>query len=76
MRVDEYRNGVLIGSTMRDIQLVVINCLVSIPKQDTISNVQNGNATGGYTVQACPGTQVEMRILTTDVANKNLNSNK
>jgi len=73
MRVDEYRNGVLIGSTMRDIQLVVINCLVSIPKQDTISNVQNGNATGGYTVQACPGTQVEMKILTTDVANKNLN---
>jgi hypothetical protein len=53
---------------MRDIQLVVINCLVSIPKQDTISNVQNGNATGGYTVQACPGTQVEMRILTTDIS--------
>lgn len=73
VRIDEYRNGVLIGSTMRDIQLVVIDCDVTVPNQDTISNVQNGNASGGFTVNVCPNTQVSMKILCTDQPNNNKN---
>ncbi|MCS6818797.1 MAG: hypothetical protein NZ522_02525, partial [Chitinophagales bacterium] len=32
VRVEEYRNGVLVGSTIRDIQVNVLSCTVSIPQ--------------------------------------------
>jgi len=75
VRVDEYRNGVLIGSTMRDIQVVVQNCAISIPEQDPITNVQNGNQVDSLNVQACPGTPLQFDILCTDPANHNLTLN-
>ena len=43
VRVDEYRNGTLIGSTVRDIQVTVLNCNNALP---TIVGV---DSTGSYT---------------------------
>lgn len=72
VRVDEYRNGVLIGSTMRDIQVVLLNCAIAIPSQEPISNVQNGNQTDSLSVQVCPGTPLRFDILNIDPSNHNL----
>lgn len=72
VRVDEYRNGVLVGSTMRDIQVVILNCAIAIPSQNPITNVQNGNQVDSLQVQTCPGTPLEFDILCTDPANHNL----
>ncbi|MCW5908051.1 MAG: gliding motility-associated C-terminal domain-containing protein [Chitinophagales bacterium] len=72
MRIEEYRNGVLVGSTMRDIQVTVLNCAISIPVQQPISNVQNGNQVDSLNVQACPNTPLQFDILCTDPANHNL----
>ncbi len=72
VRVDEYRNGVLVGSTMRDIQVVINNCSIAIPNQDPITSIQNGNQVDSLTVQVCPGTPLRFDILCTDPANHNL----
>ncbi len=72
VRVDEYRNGVLIGSTMRDIQVVIISCAISIPDQNPITNVQNGNQVDSLTIQVCPGTPLQFDIECTDLSNHNL----
>ncbi len=72
VRVDEYRDGVLIGSTMRDIQVVILNCAIAIPNQNPITNVQNGNQVDSLSVQVCPGTPLRFDILCTDPANHNL----
>lgn len=72
VRVYEYRNGVLIGSTMRDIQVVILNCAIAIPNQNPITNVQNGNQVDSLSVQTCPGTPLVFDILCTDPANHNL----
>ncbi|HRG90335.1 MAG TPA: hypothetical protein PLW44_15025, partial [Chitinophagales bacterium] len=72
VRVDEYRNGILIGSTMRDIQVVILNCAIAIPAQEPITNVQNGNQVDSLSVQVCPGTPLRFDILCTDPANHDL----
>lgn len=76
IRVSEYRNingtWVLMGSTMRDIQVTILNCAISTPGQQPISNVQNATPLGPLTVQACPGTPLQFDILCTDAANHNL----
>ena len=40
MRVNEYRNGILIGSTERDIQLIVENCNNALPAVSGINSTQ------------------------------------
>ncbi|MFN8299130.1 MAG: gliding motility-associated C-terminal domain-containing protein [Chitinophagales bacterium] len=72
VRIYEYRNGVLVGSTMRDIQVVILNCAIAIPDQDPITNVQNGNQVDSLSVQVCPGTPLKFDIECTDPANHNL----
>lgn len=72
IRVDEYRNGVLVGSTIRDIQVSIINCAISTPSQNPITNVQNGNQVDSLKVQACPNTPLAFDILCTDPANHNI----
>ncbi|GIV32520.1 MAG: hypothetical protein KatS3mg031_0055 [Chitinophagales bacterium] len=47
--VEEYRNGVLIGSTMRDLQLVVLNC------NNTIPAVSGINGTNMFSIDVCTG---------------------
>ncbi|MEZ4773458.1 MAG: gliding motility-associated C-terminal domain-containing protein [Bacteroidia bacterium] len=54
LRVKEYRNGVLIGSTMRDIQMVVIFCTNQTPLINTPINVSGGQLNGN-TFSVCAG---------------------
>lgn len=72
VRVDEYRNGVLIGSTIRDIQVNVLTCNVSIPQPKPISGIINGNPKDSITLQVCPGTQVSFDISVIDPNGRNL----
>jgi gliding motility-associated-like protein len=72
VRVDEYRNGVLVGSTIRDIQVKIINCTVSTPVQQPIDSIQNANQQDSITLQVCPGTQVSFDIKVIDPLGRNL----
>ena len=56
-RVEEYRNGTLIGTSMREMTFVVLNnCNNIAPIPGPISNVVNATQTGPTTVQFCDGT--------------------
>ncbi|MEZ4824682.1 MAG: gliding motility-associated C-terminal domain-containing protein [Bacteroidia bacterium] len=65
LRVKEYRNGVLIGSTMRDIQMVVIFCTNQVPIINTPTNV-SGGLFNGNTFSVCVGSTLSFNILITD----------
>lgn len=52
MRVNEYRNGVLIGCVVRDMQFTIINCSNSLP---TASGINGGN-NFALTLPACADT--------------------
>jgi hypothetical protein len=60
--VQEYRNGVLIGSVMRDIQFNIINCTNTIPSISGINNVP-----GDYTISTCVGANLCFDILASDI---------
>lgn len=50
--VEHWSNGVLVGTTMRDIQIVVINCNNILPTVDGI------DATNNFTTNACAGSPI------------------
>lgn len=56
MKVNEYRNGVLIGSVMRDVQVQVMNCNVASPIVSTVSGTLMGATYTNGRVEACAGT--------------------
>ncbi|MDX2002755.1 MAG: hypothetical protein SFW35_10005 [Chitinophagales bacterium] len=67
--VQEYRNGVLIGTTMRDIQVVILGTPLCNPPYGVIinngitpSSVQGGSLTGPFDIEACPGDTVRWCI--------------
>ncbi|MBX7240958.1 MAG: HYR domain-containing protein [Bacteroidia bacterium] len=67
VRVDEYRNGVIIGSVMRDIQVVVINCINNSSVQlQPISNLSGGTAIGANNLRVCAGNTLGFNIVGTD----------
>jgi gliding motility-associated-like protein len=56
--VEEYRNGVLIGQVVRDMQLTVIDCSIfgtpnSPPFVDSLTNVVGGYVNGPFNITAC-----------------------
>ncbi|MDX2002457.1 MAG: hypothetical protein SFW35_08490, partial [Chitinophagales bacterium] len=59
--VQEYRNGVLIGSTIRDLQLVVINCTNNLPTATGI------DGSGNFSVSICAGYPLCFNIYTNDI---------
>ncbi|MEO8069330.1 MAG: gliding motility-associated C-terminal domain-containing protein [Flavobacteriales bacterium] len=59
-RVNEYRNGVLIGSITRDIQFVVRACSGQAPSASGV------NGTNNYSIEVCAGTPVSFIITSTD----------
>ena len=61
VRVEEWRNGVLIGSVIRDIQLRTIACNNNLPE---ISGI---NGTGQYTATACAGSNLSFNIVSNDL---------
>ncbi len=74
--VEEYRNGVLIGTTMRDIQVVVINpnlCTNTPPSIVNIGNMTGGGFIDSNTIQMCPNSQLTFDINVTDSNGDNVN---
>lgn len=63
--VKEYRNGILIGSTMRDIQMVVIFCTNQVPVVGPPTNVTGGQLNGN-TFSVCAGNTLTFDIAATD----------
>jgi len=65
--VREYRNGVLVGSTIRDVQVVVVSCGAGNPP--LVSNVDSllgGTQIDSITIQACPGETVDFSVFAVD----------
>ncbi|MDX1905742.1 MAG: gliding motility-associated C-terminal domain-containing protein [Bacteroidia bacterium] len=63
--VKEYRNGVQIGSTMRDIQMIVITCNNQVPVVSPPVNVSGGQLNGN-TFSVCAGNTLQFDISATD----------
>lgn len=64
--VQEFRNGILIGSVMRDIQVVVLNCNNNSPAAPSVpQNVLGGTLVNGV-IQVCPGENVNFQFTATD----------
>lgn len=64
--VEEFRNGVMVGSTMRDIQVLVLNCNNNSPTATGI------NGTTNYSVTACSGSPICFDIYTDDLNGDNI----
>ena len=65
MLVKEYRNGVLIGTTMRDLQMVVLNCFNQVPQLGPPTNVTGGQLNGN-TFSLCAGSTLTFDVQGTD----------
>jgi len=63
--VEEYRDGQLIGSTIRDMQVVVINCMNNIPDTGIPTNISGGEFDGA-TFQVCSGNTLSFDIEISD----------
>lgn len=63
--VKEYRNGILIGTTRRDLQIVVITCLNQNPIVNPPTNIQGGILTGN-TFSVCAGSTLSFDIVGLD----------
>ncbi|MEL6651056.1 MAG: hypothetical protein AAFQ87_09675, partial [Bacteroidota bacterium] len=63
--VKEYRNGQLIGTVLRDIQLVVISCANQAPDMDPPSNVMGGTLNGN-TFSVCAGNTLSFDLVASD----------
>ena len=74
IRIDEYRNDTLIGSVMRDIQVVVLNCNNLSPEQvlNNFENLQGGVVTGTNVIEVCPGSNMSFDIFCHDPDGNNL----
>ncbi|MCB0696178.1 MAG: hypothetical protein KDC07_02360, partial [Chitinophagaceae bacterium] len=57
-RIKEYRNGVLIGTVMRDIQVQVIACTNPAPVVNTVSSTISGATYVNGRIEACAGIQL------------------
>jgi gliding motility-associated-like protein len=74
--VEEFRNGVLISSTIRDLQVIVRNCSALNPNTPSISTPVNivGGTLQGNTIRVCAGTNVNFQFNVSDPdINTNLN---
>lgn len=58
--VNEYRNGVQIGSVIRDMQIYTQTCSNALPALSGI------NGTNNFSIQACPGLPVCFTLFSTD----------
>lgn len=65
VKVKEYRNGVLIGSVIRDIQMVVLNCNNQSPVLDPPTNV-SGGVLNGQTFSVCAGSTLSFDLVASD----------
>lgn len=61
VRVEEWRNGVLIGSVTRDIQVKTVMCNNNLPYTSGINNTNN------YSITACAGAPIQFNISSFDI---------
>lgn len=55
-KVDEYRNGTLVGTSMREMTFVVLNnCNNTAPLPNGLTNIINATQTGPTSIQICEG---------------------
>ena len=74
VRVEEYRGGILIGSTIRDMQVTVLTCTNNTPLINPITSVTGATQTGPFSVDVCPGVPLSFDIPGVDAdASQNLN---
>ena len=66
MRVDEYRDGVLINSNWRDLQVEAVSCTGGPPFATAWGVVSGGAATGPDTITALPGDTLRLYSLWAD----------
>ncbi|MFN0202309.1 MAG: HYR domain-containing protein, partial [Bacteroidia bacterium] len=67
IRVDEYRNGVLIGSVVRDIQMMIINCQGNVAPVISAATIPTGaNVIGPNSYRVCVGSTLQFSITATD----------
>ena len=59
--VKEYRNGVLVGSVVRDMEIYVRPCTNNLPTESGINGTNRRDTT------ICPGTQICFNIMSNDV---------
>ncbi|MBL4657886.1 MAG: hypothetical protein JKX73_07780, partial [Flavobacteriales bacterium] len=69
--VEEWRNGVLIGTTMRDIQIIVLICGNQQPMLNApgVVNLQNGSLIDTMQVEACVGSNIDFDLIASDPDN-------
>lgn len=67
VEVKEYRNGVQVGSLVRDLQIIVTNCDTGqAPITSPIQLVNGGQALSSTTIGACPGTPLTFKVAALD----------
>jgi len=73
VRIDEYRDGVKIGSTQRDVQVVIKPCSNNVPEIPLgIENVVGGSLINSNTVVVCPGVTLDFDLVGVDVDSANI----
>ncbi len=60
IRIDEYRNGIFIGSVVQDIEMWTSNCSNNLP---TLTGI---NGTSSFQTVVCPGTPINFTINSND----------
>ncbi len=67
IKVEEYRNNVLIGSVVRDVQIQVQNCGANTaPVFSPISNLTGGFQPSNFRIEICPGQNISFNISGSD----------
>lgn len=74
-RISEYRNGVLVGTSMRDCQFTILQGADSKPVIGDFVNVSGGYLKDSATVQACPGTLLNFDVPVTQTGSLALSLN-
>ncbi|WP_264787947.1 T9SS type A sorting domain-containing protein [Aureispira anguillae] len=64
--IQEYRNGILIGTVMRDMEIVVISCTNNSPSPDPITNLR-GAVLNGNAFETCIGNTLSFEISCPDL---------
>ena len=77
IKIEEYRNDTLIGTVMRDIQMVVLDCsnespVATAPVDTLIENMNGGTFTGINTIEVCPGSTLSLDVFGHDPDNNTL----
>lgn len=68
VRMDEYQNGILVGTSYRDLTITMGNCALGLqsPVLSGPTVVSGGNIGPGGEIEYCPGTTLEIEYTATD----------